>query len=179
LLVCRDGGCSDVRQQLRHGSCITTARRIPVVDTWNIEQSPIISEASGPGPEVMAAEALSGNAVYNMQGERLGDVEAIMLDVVSGTVAYAVLRTGGFMGIGARLLAIPWPALQLDSDDHTFWLDLDAERLASAPDFDRNHWPSMTDTQWAWEVHAFFGQRPYWYTQSFRSTNASRPADRV
>jgi sporulation protein YlmC with PRC-barrel domain len=150
-----------------------------VVETSNIERSPTIGEAYGPGPEIMAAEALSGNAVYNMQGERLGDIEAIMLDVVSGTVAYAVVRTGGFMGIGVRLLAIPWPALQLDTDDHTFWLDMDAERLAAAPGFDRNHWPAMTDTQWAWEVHAFFGQRPYWYTPSFPGTTTSRPAGSV
>ena len=116
----------------------------------------------GPGPDVMAAETLTGNAVYNGMGDRLGDIEAIMLDVVSGTIAYAVLRSGGFMGLGSKLFAIPWSSLQLDTTNHSFRLEISAERLAEAPGFDKDHWPSMADSQWARTVHEFYGEPPYW-----------------
>ena len=52
----------------------------------------------GPGPELMAASTLTGNDVVNTRGENLGDIKAIMLDVPSGRVAYAVLSFGGFLG---------------------------------------------------------------------------------
>jgi len=63
--------------------------------------------SNGPGPEVMDAATLSGDAVVNASGEDLGKIEAIMLDVQSGRIAYAVLSFGGFLGMGAKLFAIP------------------------------------------------------------------------
>ena len=50
----------------------------------------------GPGPRLMGAETLIGNDVVNRQGEDLGDIKEIMLDVGSGNVSYAVLSFGGF-----------------------------------------------------------------------------------
>jgi sporulation protein YlmC with PRC-barrel domain len=117
----------------------------------------------GPGPDVMGADTLIGNSVYNSLGDRLGDIETIMLDVASGRIAYAVLRCGGLLGIGAKLFAIPWSALQLDTFNHSFRLDISAERLAAAPGFDRNHWPSMADPQWARTLHDFYATPPYWH----------------
>lgn len=116
----------------------------------------------GPGPEVMAAETLTGNDVMNSRGESLGDIEAIMLDVPSGRVAYAVLSFGGFLGAGDKLFAVPWGALKLDTDNKCFLLEVDKESLKDAPGFDKDHWPSMADTKWASTIHDYYGTRPYW-----------------
>lgn len=118
--------------------------------------------SSGPGPEIMAADTLEGDTVVNRQNEDLGKIKDIMIDVPSGRVAYAVLSSGGFLGIGDRLFAIPWSALTLDTDRKCFILDVDAERLKNAPGFDKDHWPTMADPTWATEVHAYYGQRAYW-----------------
>ena len=75
---------------------------------------------AGPGPRVMAADTLEGNTLVNPAGERLGDIEHIMLDVPSGRIAYAVLSFGGFLSVGAKLFAIPWHALILDADNKCF-----------------------------------------------------------
>ena len=83
----------------------------------------------GPGPEVMAASTLDGNDVINGKGDNLGSIKEIMLDVLSGRVAYAVLSSGGLLGIGDKLFAIPWRALTLDVERKCFILDIDAERL--------------------------------------------------
>jgi len=69
----------------------------------------------GPGPEIMAAATLDGNKVISADGEHVGKISDIMLDVRSGRVAYAVLAQGGFLGIGDHLHAIPWSALTLDT----------------------------------------------------------------
>ena len=116
----------------------------------------------GPGPYVMAADTLEGDDVVNAQGEKLGDIKSIMIDVPSGRVAYAVLSSGGFLGIGEKLFAIPWSALTLDADNKCFILNIDKERLKNAPGFDKDHWPSMADLRWATEVHSYYQRRPYW-----------------
>src|SRR5450432_1502767 len=71
--------------------------------------------SGGPGPEVMDAATLKGDNVVNAAGDGLGKVEAIMLDVTTGRIAYAVLTFGGVFGIGTKLFAIPWSALTLDA----------------------------------------------------------------
>ena len=114
------------------------------------------------GPEVMAAETLTGDPVTNAKGEDLGKVTEIMIDVRRGRVAYAVLSTGGFLGIGDKLFAIPWSALTLDADRRCFILDVERKRLESAPGFDKDHWPSMGDPLWAADIHTYYGVPPYW-----------------
>ena len=118
--------------------------------------------ADGPGPAVMAASTLDGNDVVNRLGDDLGTIKEIMIDVPHGRVAYAVLSSGGLLGIGNKLFAVPWSALVLDTDRKCFILDVDAERIKEAPGFDKDNWPSMADLTWANEVHAWYGQRNYW-----------------
>ena len=116
----------------------------------------------GPGPRIMAADTLEGNKVRNPQGEDLGNIEHIMIDVPIGRVAYAVLSFGGLFGIGDKLFAIPWAALQLDTDNKCFVLSTPKEKLKQAEGFDKDRWPSMADQRWALGVHEFYGTRPYW-----------------
>ena len=120
------------------------------------------SNSSGPGPEIMDADTLIGDSVVNAAGEDLGEVKAIMLDVQSGRVAYAVLSFGGFLGMGNKLFAIPWSALTLDAGEKRFILNIAKERLDNAPGFDKDHWPSMADASWARQLHEYYDVRPYW-----------------
>jgi len=116
----------------------------------------------GPGPSLMSSDSLTGDSVVNSMGEDLGKIEAIMLDVPRGRVAYAVLSFGGFLGLGDKLFAIPWEALTLDAERECFILDVEKDRLKNAPGFDKDHWPAMADLQWATDIHSYYGSRPYW-----------------
>lgn len=127
--------------------------------------TPIIggeTNTSGPGPEVMAADTLEGDRVINSMGENLGKIRDIMIDVPTGRIAYAVLSSGGVMGLGNRLYAVPWSALALDADKHCFLLDVDAERLKSAPGFDKDHWPAVPDARFTQSVYEYYDIPPYW-----------------
>jgi sporulation protein YlmC with PRC-barrel domain len=116
----------------------------------------------GPGPEVMDAATLHGDSVVGADGDTLGKIEAIMLDVRSGRIAYAVLTFGGVFGMGTKLFAIPWSALTLDAVEKRFVLSASKEQLGNAPGFDKDHWPSMADQSWAAAVHTFYQVKPYW-----------------
>ena len=115
----------------------------------------------GPGPELMGADTLLGNDVYNLKDEDLGDIKEIMLDMRTGRVSYAVLSFGGFLGIGEKLFAVPWSALTLDTVNKRFTLDADKERLETAPGFDADSWPNMADTTWEKTIHDYYGTQPY------------------
>ena len=116
----------------------------------------------GPGPQVMAADTLQGDEVRNAADENLGEITDIMIDVPTGRVAYAVMSVGGVLGMGSKLFAIPWSALQLDTENKCFRMNVPKERFEHAPGFDKDHWPTMADQRWAEDVHSFYGARPYW-----------------
>jgi sporulation protein YlmC with PRC-barrel domain len=116
---------------------------------------------TGPGPALMGADTLVGNDVYNGQGEDLGDVKEIMLDMSTGRVSYAVLSFGGILGMGEKLFAVPWSALTLDTVNKRFTLNVEKERLENAPGFDNGNWPDMADQTWAKGIHDYYGTKPY------------------
>ncbi len=114
----------------------------------------------GPGPKLMGAETLLGNAVFNPEGENLGVIREFMIDMDSGEIEYAVLSFGGFLGLANKLFAVPWGALKLDTEHHRFTLKIASAVLKDAPGFDKNQWPSMADELWARDVHHFYST-PY------------------
>jgi sporulation protein YlmC with PRC-barrel domain len=107
---------------------------------------------------ILAARTITGDPVRNRAGDHLGKIEDIMLDTVSGRIAYAVLSFGGFMGIGDKLFAVPWRLLRIDTAEHEFVLDIDKRRLESAPGFDKHNWPDMAQPEFAEPVHRFYGE---------------------
>lgn len=115
-----------------------------------------------PAPAMMSAGTLTGDDVYNQKGEDLGNLKEIMLDMRSGRVAYAMLSFGGFLGMGEKLFAVPWGALKLDAENKRFVLNVEKDRLESAPGFDTEHWPNMADESWGKEIHSYYGATPYW-----------------
>jgi sporulation protein YlmC with PRC-barrel domain len=105
------------------------------------------------------ASKIIGTDVRNRQGQRIGDVKDVVLDP-NGTIAYAVVSTGGFLGVGDRLHAIPWTALQKDDDRGYFVLDIDKQRLGQAPGFDSKHWPDMAEERWNSQNRSFYATPP-------------------
>lgn len=110
---------------------------------------------------VMSAGTLVGDDVYNMEGEDLGKVDEIMLDVETGQVAYVVLASGGVLGLGGKLFAIPWQALRLDEENHRFILNVSKEKLENAPGFDKDNWPDMTAQQFTDQMKAYYDLSAY------------------
>jgi sporulation protein YlmC with PRC-barrel domain len=92
--------------------------------------------ASHPG-FVIACSALAGDPVMSHDGEPLGTLERVMIEVATGRIAYGVLAHGGVLGLGAKLVAIPWRALLPDVQRRCFILDASADELRGAPEYQR------------------------------------------
>src|SRR5258708_4274161 len=108
---------------------------------------------------VLSAHTLAGDRVVNEAQEDLGKIDEIMIDTITGHVAYAVLSFGGFLGMGDKLFAVPWAALKLDQQNRQFVLSVPKETLKNAPGFDKDNWPDMNDPAWGVEIHQFYRTR--------------------
>jgi sporulation protein YlmC with PRC-barrel domain len=124
------------------------------------------SETAGTGtqtrPRVLSAGTITGDKVMNLQGENLGKIDELMMDLQSGRIAYAVLSFGGFLGMGDKLFAIPWNALTVNPDEHAFILNVDKETLKNAPGFNKDNWPDFADERWGSQIYSYYGYKPYW-----------------
>lgn len=113
------------------------------------------------GNIVKAKEEVIGVDVKNPAKEDLGEICEIMLDKTSGRVAYAVLESGGFLGLGGQLFALPWKALNYDPTEECFILNVDKEKLKNAPGFDKNNWPDMADQTWGDSISEYYNVKSY------------------
>ena len=64
---------------------------------------------------LIGSDKVEGTNVYGATGEKIGSIERVMIDKRSGQVAYAVLRFGGFLGIGSDYYPIPWTSYHLST----------------------------------------------------------------
>ncbi|GGI72068.1 hypothetical protein GCM10007973_06320 [Polymorphobacter multimanifer] len=87
---------------------------------------------------LISADKVEGTAVYNASGEKLGSVDSIMIDKVSGEVAYVVMSFGGFLGIGEKYHPLPWDLLDYDTGLDGYRVDLGREQLSEAPSYGRD-----------------------------------------
>ncbi len=111
---------------------------------------------------VLSASSLKGDNVVNHQGEDLGKIEEIMVDLDRGRIAFAVLSFGGFLGMGDKLFAIPWQAFSVDTAQKRLILNAKKELLEKATGFDKNNWPNMADHTWGTTLYGYYGYKPYW-----------------
>jgi sporulation protein YlmC with PRC-barrel domain len=111
-------------------------------------------------PIVFSVSTLTGHKVQNTAGEDLGKIEDLVLDEDSGRVLYVVLSFGGFLGMGNRLIAIPWKRLRQQGDHKGFILNIDKETLEHAPSFDKEHWPDMSLPEWRDRIETYFAYSP-------------------
>jgi sporulation protein YlmC with PRC-barrel domain len=60
---------------------------------------------------IVKTQEVIGTPVYNLKNQKLGAIENVALDPNSGQIAYVALATGGFLGLGEKLVAVPWKQL--------------------------------------------------------------------
>ncbi len=110
---------------------------------------------------VILSDRVEGTDVYNLEGKRVGTINRLIIEKVSGRVVYADMTFGGFLGIGARHHTIPWDKLTYDTGLGGYRTDITEEQLRGAPAFDltAEAWPDLEREQ---TLHDFWRTPPYW-----------------
>ena len=107
----------------------------------------------------MRASKLIGKEVRNAQGQKLGKIEDVVVDVNNDEIYYAVLSFGGFMGMGDKLFAYPVRVFQQGQANGTLVLDVDKQKLKDAPGFETKRWPSWNKDQYRKQVDTYYGDQ--------------------
>ncbi len=123
------------------------------------DQSPRVKHENHPKYAAKASDIL-GATVVNNHGEKLGKVDDLAVDVESGRIVQVILSTGGFLGIGNTLSAVPPGALHCESAQTTLRLDTDREKLSAAPKFEMSKWADYSDTNHLAAVYLYYGEEP-------------------
>ena len=111
---------------------------------------------------LIAADKVEGTAVYNPKGEKLGSIENVMIDKITGKVAYADMSFGGFLGLGDKHHPLPWSILKYDSSKGGYVIDLDKEMLENAPNYDADENVDRAIRRGTASCTMIYGVPPYW-----------------
>jgi sporulation protein YlmC with PRC-barrel domain len=105
------------------------------------------------GPQ--RASEIKGMSVKNPQGENLGKIDDLVI-ADDGTVKYVILSHGGLLGIGDKLIPIPWKALKPKEDKKYLTVNITKETLEKAPNFDPKEWPAFAEPEWQKKVQIYY-----------------------
>ncbi len=119
----------------------------------------------------LRASKIQGEKVINRDGDHIGKIEDIMIDLQDGMVAYAVISHGGILGIGSKQFAIPWQAFSLSTRQDAFVLDIPKETLDKAEGLDKDKWP-VTREELS-RTYTYYGYQPYWQAEAARPAGVS------
>jgi sporulation protein YlmC with PRC-barrel domain len=125
-------GSGLVRQQNRYGT--------------NSQSSQLLSINKG--------SSLIGTTVKNQQGETLGKITDLVIDLNSERVSYLVLDSGAGISSTEKLHAIPLRAFKANSEGTALTLNADKAKLASSEGFTKDNWPTVGTATW--------GAEPFW-----------------
>lgn len=108
----------------------------------------------------LTATSIIGDKVENLDGEDLGKINNLMINIGEGKIEYAVIEFGSVLGIGGKLFAVPFSELHVNPDRKIFVLDRDKEYLKSIPGFDKDHWPDTNDHTYFKDVNTYWDHNP-------------------
>ena len=105
---------------------------------------------------VISSDKVEGTSVYNHSGDKLGSIDDLMIDKVSGQVRFAVLEFGGFLGMGTDRYPLPWNLLTYDTEKEGYVVPLDKDRLQEAPRYNEDDAPNYT-SEYGERVNGYYG----------------------
>ena len=129
-------------------------------------------ETGRPG-HVMRATKLIGWPVRNLHDEKLGKVDNLMVDLMGNRLVAVILSSGGFLGLGDELSAVPPRAFRYNSGRDGLILDTTKESLTRAPHFQSNQWPDLGQPGYTAGVYSAYKVEPYFSTNAANADNTA------
>ena len=110
---------------------------------------------------LIGSDKVEGTAVYGTDQNKIGTVQRVMIDKLSGKVAYAVISFGGFLGVGEDYYPVPWSTLKYDTNLGGYVTGVTADSLKGAPSYARS-----SDWEWSRDndrrVYQYYKAEPFW-----------------
>jgi len=127
---------------------------------------------------VQRASEVVGTDTTNLQNEKIGEIEEILIDLSAGRLVALVVSTGEFLGIEGELSAIPATAFRFSTDRESLQFDTNKAALQAAPHFRPNRWPDFARADEIGAIYTAHNVEPYFLTGSATAPKASLEAAR-
>jgi PRC-barrel domain len=114
------------------------------------------------GKPLIESDRVEGTTVYDPRGNDIGSIKRLMIEKLSGRVAYAVMSFGGFLGMGSEEHTIPWGKLTYDTSLGGYRTDISEDQLRGAPAFSRDKNWDWSDRNREQELHDYYRAPYYW-----------------
>jgi len=111
---------------------------------------------------LIGSDKVDGTAVYGADAKKIGEIERVMIDKLSGKVAYAVMSFGGFLGIGEDYYPLPWPLLTYNPRLEGYEVNVSEQQLKGAPKYSKYDSWDWSDRARDKQVSDYYGANPYW-----------------
>lgn len=85
--------------------------------------------------EELRGDWVLGARVYTPDGETIGSIEDLILSSEEGSVNAAVVSVGGFLGFGAKEIAVDWSQLEINYDANEVTLGITRDEAEAAPEY--------------------------------------------
>lgn len=118
-------------------------------DTVTVDPNQVTGIA-GSEAYLLRASTLLGYNVYNLNGDNIGSINDLLMNVQNGNILFATIEYGGFLDLGDREVPIPLSAFNWQSENEVV-LTVDEQQLESLPDVG-NDWPNVIDNTWNDEI---------------------------
>jgi len=116
--------------------------------------------------DLRKANKIIGTEITDDQGQKLGKVKDLALDLQNGRIVEVIMATGGVLGVDQKLIAIPPSSFTCDKSMNDLRLNLDKEQLKSAPEFKTADWTSATQNDQIRDTYQRYGVQPYFGDRS-------------
>jgi hypothetical protein len=110
---------------------------------------------------LIGSDKVEGTPVYRSDGQKVGTIDRIMVDKISGKVAYAVMSFGGFLGIGEDYYPLPWSLLTYNPRLEGYEVNVSEQQLKGAPKFSQYENWDWSDRARGQRVYDYYGAMPY------------------
>ena len=106
---------------------------------------------------LIVSDKVEGTPVYRLNGDNIGQIERVMIDKISGKVAYAVMSFGGFLGIGEDYYPLPWSVLTYNPTLGGYEVEITEQQLKNAPRYSRHETWDWADRQRTQKLTDYYG----------------------
>jgi PRC-barrel domain len=106
---------------------------------------------------LIGSDKVEGTPVYRLNGDHIGQIERVMIDKISGKVAYAVMSFGGFLGIGEDYYPLPWSVLTYNPTLGGYEVEITDQQLKGAPKYSRHESWDWSDRQRTQKLTDYYG----------------------
>jgi sporulation protein YlmC with PRC-barrel domain len=118
-------------------------------------------------PALLSANEIKGTDVRTRDGDEIGEIDQIMIDLQRGQVAYLLIEDGGFLGIGDERLPVPMASLDWSpGDDAGFVVDASGAELKKMTSLTGYDEPAKVKGAQLAQLYQRFDVQPYWADSS-------------